>query len=120
MGTWLFSPAGPLGRLYYSSSAPANGDPLSATTTSCFQKLKLASVEEISFKSRDGTLINGFLVKPPDFHAGRKYPTLLRIHGGPVSQFSQEFRYDWQAFAAHGYVVVAANPRGSSGRGEAF
>jgi dipeptidyl aminopeptidase/acylaminoacyl peptidase len=83
-------------------------------------KIKLATTEEITFKSKDGTTVNGLLVKPPDFRAGVKYPTILRIHGGPVYQFSNEFMADWQFFAAHGYVVVAANPRGSAGRGEAY
>lgn len=83
-------------------------------------KLKLAGVEEISFKSKDGTAINGFLVKPPDYQPGKRYPTILRIHGGPVSQFDNSFFFEWQILAARGYVVVAANPRGSSGRGEAF
>src|SRR5262249_39845659 len=83
-------------------------------------RVKLGSVEEINFKSKDGTVINGFVTKPPDFVAGRRYPTLLRIHGGPVSQFTNQFEFEWQLFAAHGYVVVTANPRGSSGRGQDF
>jgi dipeptidyl aminopeptidase/acylaminoacyl peptidase len=81
---------------------------------------KLAAVEEITFQSADGTSIDGFLVKPVDYVAGRRYPTILRIHGGPVYQFSHEFMDDWQVFAANGYAVVAANPRGSSGRGFEF
>ena len=83
-------------------------------------KLKLAASEEISFKSKDGTSINGFIVKPPDFQPGKRYPAILRIHGGPVSQFENSFFFEWQILAARGYVVVAANPRGSSGRGEVF
>lgn len=82
--------------------------------------LKLATTEEIAFASKDGTRINGFVVKPPDYQPGKKYPTILRIHGGPVWQFMNNFMFDWQLFAARGYVVIAANPRGSSGRGEKF
>jgi dipeptidyl aminopeptidase/acylaminoacyl peptidase len=59
-------------------------------------------------------------VKPVDYEPGRRYPTILRIHGGPVYQFSHEFMEDWQVYAANGYAVVAANPRGSSGRGFEF
>ena len=81
---------------------------------------RLAPVEDIRFRSADGTGIDGFLVKPVDYVAGRRYPTILRIHGGPVYQFSHEFMPDWQAYAAAGFVVVAANPRGSSGRGFDF
>ena len=81
---------------------------------------KLAPVEEITFRSADGTVIDGFLVKPVDYVAGKRYPTILRIHGGPVYQFSHEFMEDWQVLAANGFAVVAANPRGSSGRGFEF
>jgi dipeptidyl aminopeptidase/acylaminoacyl peptidase len=93
---------------------------LSHQNDELFAKLKLGAVEEITFKSKDGTAINGFVVKPPDYQAGKRYPTILRIHGGPVLQFDNSFRFEWQMLAAHGYVVVAANPRGSSGRGEMF
>ena len=82
--------------------------------------IRLAPVEEISFKSRDGTPINGFLVRPLDYRTGTRVPTVLRIHGGPVYQFSNEFDFLWQLLASEGYAVVAANPRGSSGRGEKF
>lgn len=81
---------------------------------------RLAPVEDIQFASADGTRIEGFLVKPVDYQPGKRYPTILRIHGGPVYQFSHEFMADWQAYAAHGYAVVAVNPRGSSGRGFDF
>jgi dipeptidyl aminopeptidase/acylaminoacyl peptidase len=83
-------------------------------------QIQLAPVEEISFKSRDGTPINGFLVRPVGYQSGSRVPTVLRIHGGPVYQFSNEFFFEWQLLAAEGFAVVAANPRGSSGRGEKF
>jgi dipeptidyl aminopeptidase/acylaminoacyl peptidase len=81
---------------------------------------RLAPVEAIRFRSRDGAEIEGFLLKPLDYVAGRRYPTILRLHGGPVYQFSHEFMPDWQAYAAAGFAVVAVNPRGSSGRGFDF
>ncbi len=82
--------------------------------------IRLGAVEETSFKSKDGTEIHGFVVKPPDYQLGRRYPAVLRIHGGPVGQFELGFDEEWQWIAANGYVVIAANPRGSSGRGEKF
>lgn len=94
--------------------------PLSHQNHELLTKLRLGTTKQISFKSQDGTEIHGFMVQPPDFQVGKKYPTLVQIHGGPVGQYRNEFMFDWQIFAAHGYVVVAANPRGSSGRGEAF
>jgi dipeptidyl aminopeptidase/acylaminoacyl peptidase len=64
-------------------------------------------------------MVNGFLVRPSDGKPGKR-PTILDIHGGPVGQFGHEFDFSWHYFAAHGYNVVAMNPRGSSGRGQAF
>ena len=94
--------------------------PLSRQNDALMASLRLGTTDEISFKSKDGTEIHGFIVKPPDFQDGRRVPAILRIHGGPVSQFQNEFMTDWQMFAARGYAVIAANPRGSSGRGESF
>ncbi len=94
--------------------------PLSRQNDAWLSRVRLGPVEPISFKSRDGTAINGFVVKPPDFVAGKRYPTILRIHGGPVSQYQNEFDFQLQTLAGHGYLVVVANPRGSSGRGEQF
>ena len=94
--------------------------PLSHQNDQWLPQVKLGAVEPITFRSRDGTSVNGFTVKPPDFTPGRRYATVLRIHGGPVSQFQYEFDFQLQTLAGHGYVVVVANPRGSSGRGEQY
>ncbi|PYP43796.1 MAG: peptidase S9 family protein, partial [Gemmatimonadetes bacterium] len=94
--------------------------PLSHQNDEWLAQTRLAEVEPITFKSRDGTAINGFTLKPPDFVPGKRYPTILRIHGGPVSQYQYEFDFQLQTLAGHGYLVVVANPRGSSGRGERF
>ena len=81
---------------------------------------QLADTEEIHFKAKDGTPLDGLLVKPVGYEPGKRYPTLLRLHGGPVYQFSHEFMPDWQAYAARGYAIVAVNPRGGSGHGFDF
>ena len=80
----------------------------------------LATTREVTVHSRDGTPVSGFILTPPGYTAGHAYPTILRIHGGPVEQYDDSFEFDWQLLAAHGYVVVAGNPRGSSGRGQAY
>ncbi|MEK6687354.1 MAG: S9 family peptidase, partial [Gemmatimonadota bacterium] len=82
--------------------------------------LRLGEVRDIHFKSRDGTAVEAFVYTPPDYVAGQRYPTLLRIHGGPVSQYDRGFNFEAQLFAANGYVVVMTNPRGSSGYGSKF
>ena len=93
--------------------------PLSRANDALLEQLKLAPVEETRFKSSDGTEIHGFLLRPPA-GARDKLPTVLRIHGGPQLQFGASFSPEWQIFAANGYAVVAANPRGSTGRGQDF
>lgn len=82
-------------------------------------KVSLGAVERFKAKSADGTMIDAYLTRPPNAPAG-KLPTILRIHGGPVSQFSTGFNLEWQMLAARGFAVVAANPRGSSGYGRDF
>jgi len=83
-------------------------------------ELKLGTTEEFSCKAKDGNEVHGLITKPPDYEAGHKYPTLLRIHGGPNGQDSHGFNFERQIFAANGYVVVQVNYRGSSGRGEKY
>jgi dipeptidyl aminopeptidase/acylaminoacyl peptidase len=85
-----------------------------------FGELKLGATEEFSCKAKDGNEVHGLIVKPVDYVAGKKYPTLLRIHGGPNGQDAHAFNFERQLFAANGYVVVAVNYRGSSGRGEKY
>jgi dipeptidyl aminopeptidase/acylaminoacyl peptidase len=83
-------------------------------------QIRLGDFEKIRFKSADGTDIEGFLCKPPSFAPELRYPTLLRIHGGPTMQFTFDFNFEAQLFAANGYLVVMVNPRGSSGYGQDF
>ena len=83
-------------------------------------ELKLGATEEFSCKAKDGNEVHGLITKPPDFEKGEKYPTLLRIHGGPNGQDQHAFNFERQLFASNGYVVVAVNYRGSSGRGEKY
>jgi dipeptidyl aminopeptidase/acylaminoacyl peptidase len=100
---------------------------LTSHNDALISELQLGAVEDISFKSKDGTEIHGMLVKPPNYDAARKYPTLLWIHGGPNGQDDHSLPFDTyplqlerQLFAAHGYAVLAINYRGSSGRGAEF
>ncbi len=88
-------------------------------------ELAIGATEDLSFESRDGTEIHGLAVLPPGFVPGRRYPTLLWIHGGPNGQDEHSFAFDdyqfrRQLLAAAGYVVIGVNYRGSSGRGSRF
>jgi len=84
------------------------------------ESLRLGEVINATFPSADGTEIEGIFYLPPGYEEGLKYPTLLRIHGGPVSQYSLSFNFEAHLFASNGYVVVTTNPRGSSGYGQDF
>ncbi len=84
------------------------------------RQLKLTHGEYVHFKSKDGTTISGYLYKPLDYVPGKKYPTILRPHGGPVWAYYAEFDHLPQLYAANGYVVLFPNPRGSTGYGQEF
>jgi dipeptidyl aminopeptidase/acylaminoacyl peptidase len=82
--------------------------------------LQPAATEGFSASAKDGTEVHGLIVKPNTFLPGRRYPALLRIHGGPNGQDSYAWSFERELFAANGYVVVAVNYRGSNGRGSAY
>ena len=82
--------------------------------------LKLGSVERITAKSTGNTDVEGWVVKPPGFNAGKKYPLVFEIHGGPHGMYNVGFSPAYQNFAASGFVVLYTNPRGSTGYGSAF
>jgi dipeptidyl aminopeptidase/acylaminoacyl peptidase len=87
--------------------------------------LPLGRTEVIQWKSADGRAVEGLLTYPVGYEAGKRYPLLLVIHGGPAGVFSQTYTalpspYPVAAFAARGYAVLRANPRGSTGYGKEF
>jgi dipeptidyl aminopeptidase/acylaminoacyl peptidase len=82
---------------------------------------KLGAVEELTWKSSaDGLEIQGWLVYPPEFDPDTQYPLILEIHGGPHTAYGPHFSVEAQLFAAAGYVVLYANPRGSTSYGDEF
>jgi dipeptidyl aminopeptidase/acylaminoacyl peptidase len=102
---------------------PASGGTLTRlthTNDALLSQLKLSPGEYVHFKSKDGTTVSGYLYKPLDYTPGKKVPTLLRPHGGPVWAWYGEFQPVIQLFAAHGYAVLLPNPRGSSGYGQKY
>ncbi|MEJ2542248.1 MAG: S9 family peptidase, partial [Gemmatimonadota bacterium] len=93
---------------------------LTAVNDSVLALLELGEVREERWESAPGVEVEGFVHLPPDYEPGRRYPLLLRLHGGPVSQYSHSFNFEAHLFAANGYVVLSPNPRGSSGYGQDF
>jgi dipeptidyl aminopeptidase/acylaminoacyl peptidase len=82
----------------------------------------LQAAEEVRWKGAEDTEVSGWVVKPPDFNASRKWPLLVLIHGGPQGAWNDNWGYRWnpQVFASAGYVVFMPNPRGSTGYGQKF
>jgi dipeptidyl aminopeptidase/acylaminoacyl peptidase len=122
------APGGRLAVLLSTPSAPdevyavePNGSlrQLSHQNDAWLAQVAVAPVTRTTLASKDGTEVHGFLVNPPAA-ATRPFPTVLFNHGGPQAQFDASFDLDWQILAGHGYAVVATNPRGSTGRGEAY
>jgi dipeptidyl aminopeptidase/acylaminoacyl peptidase len=104
----------------YASNPKACCEPVRLTHVNdeFLSKIALASVERFKARSADGTSIDAFLTRPAGSQG--RLPAILRIHGGPVSQYSTGFNLEWQMLAAQGFAVEAANPRGSSGYGRDF
>lgn len=81
----------------------------------------LGEVRKITVaSSHDGKTIEGWLTLPPGYVEGQKVPLILEIHGGPFTAYGPHFSTDNQLYAAGGYAVLSANPRGSTSYGEAF
>jgi dipeptidyl aminopeptidase/acylaminoacyl peptidase len=85
-----------------------------------FSDITHSEPEEIWYSSFDGRKVQGWILKPPDFDASKKYPMILQIHGGPHSAYGNVYTHEFQWMAAKGYVVLFTNPRGSTSYGQAF
>jgi dipeptidyl aminopeptidase/acylaminoacyl peptidase len=94
--------------------------PLTHQNDAWLDEVQLGTTEDFSAKGKDGTTVNGLLVTPAGYRAGTRIPTLVRIHGGPNGQDQHAFNLERELFAANGYAVIAANYRGSAGRGAAY
>src|ERR1700722_10866379 len=104
------------------AGAAGGGEPVGITHTNdaLISQLRLSPGEYVHFKSKDGTTVAGYLYKPLDYVAGKKAPTILIPHGGPVWAWYAEFQAKIQWLNAAGYAVVTPNPRGSTGYGQKF
>ncbi len=84
------------------------------------KEVDVRPAESMWVEGAGGAKIQVFIVKPHGFEAGRKYPLILNVHGGPQMQWTDGFRGDWQVYPGAGYVVAFANPHGSTGYGQDF
>ena len=84
--------------------------------------LAFSAAEQFTFQGWNGETVHGYVVKPKDFQAGKRYPTAFLIHGGPQGSFGNSWSYRWnpQTYASRGYAVVMIDFHGSTGYGQAF
>jgi|SRR5579871_892471 len=108
--------------IYRASSAGGAPVALTHLNDAVLGTHQLTPLEEFWVDSPDGSRVQSFVVKPPNFKPDGKYPVILLIHGGPEGFWGYDWTYRWnaQVFAAAGYVVVEPNPRGSTGYGQKF
>jgi len=108
--------------LYRASSAGGAPVALTRLNDAILERYQLTPLEELWVEGADRTRVHSFLVKPPDFKPGQKYPVLFLIHGGPQGAWGESWSYRWnpQVMAAAGFLVVMPNPRGSTGYGQKF
>jgi dipeptidyl aminopeptidase/acylaminoacyl peptidase len=85
-------------------------------------QVAMSPLEPFWFAGAHGDKVQGFLVKPPNFDPGKKYPVKFLIHGGPQGAWDDDWSYRWnpELFAANGYVVIMINFHGSTGYGQKF
>lgn len=92
---------------------------LTSLNRALLDEIDLGAIEEVWYKGPDGNDLQGWILKPPDFDPHKKYPSILEIHGGPLTQYGNFFMHEFYYLAAGGYVVYFTNPRGGRGYGEA-
>ena len=100
-------------------TCPPSRSVLAAANAGLLAERDLGAIEEIQYPS-GGKTIQGWIVKPPAFDAAKKYPLLVDIDDAPRRMCGVDFRLRAQIFAARGFVVLCANPRGTPGYGEEF
>ncbi len=108
--------------IFRADSDGSNIKQLTTTNSEFLAPFKLNKLEELEWTGAGKTKIHGFMLKPSDFDATKKYPLLVLIHGGPQSAWNNNWGNRWnpQVFANAGYVVFMPNPRGSTGYGKTF
>ena len=95
---------------------------LTQINTAVLSQVDMQPLEPFWFTGAANQRVEGFLVKPPDFDAKKKYPVKFLIHGGPEGAWGDDWSYRWnpELFAGDGYVAIMINFHGSTGYGQAF
>jgi dipeptidyl aminopeptidase/acylaminoacyl peptidase/tetratricopeptide (TPR) repeat protein len=108
--------------IYSAGSDGRRFRPLTRINDALFAGITMTPPESVVFTGEGGARVQMWIVKPPMFDPGRKYPLVLWVHGGPQTAFLDAWSYRWNValWAAQGYVMALPNPRGSTGFGQQF
>jgi dipeptidyl aminopeptidase/acylaminoacyl peptidase len=100
----------------------AAAHPVTHENDALVAQLALNPAEDFWFTGANGAKVQGFVIKPPNWQSGKRYPGILLIHGGPQGAWLDQWhgRWNYQMFAATGAALVIVNPRGSTGYGQKF
>jgi dipeptidyl aminopeptidase/acylaminoacyl peptidase len=103
------------------ASIDGRGEKKLTTFNDAFVKdVEAVTADRILYPSKDGTQVEGWVLKPRGYDPARAWPLILAMHGGPHGAYGYDFSFEHQLFAANGYLVVYTNPRGSTNYGEKF
>ncbi len=108
-----------VGVLHLGSDDDQDRDILTSLNAAFHDEVIAVEPEEIWLDSTDKARVHGWVMKPTNYHAPKRYASVLQVHGGPHAQYGWVYFHEMQLLAAEGYVVVYTNPRGSKGYGEA-
>lgn len=117
-----FGIADPLnpGDIYHVDLREGTEERLTQLNQTLLAELELSEPKRFYAQAKGGPRVDGWVMKPAGYAAGKRYPTILEIHGGPMMMYAAAFFFEFQLMAAQGYGVIYSNPRGSQGYGEAF
>ncbi len=107
------------GELYVMDMETHRTKKVSDVNGALLDEIELGEVETVWIKGPHGNDLQGWVIKPPNFDPKEKYPSILEIHGGPLTQYGFNFMHEFYFLAAQGYMVHFSNPRGGRGYGEA-
>jgi len=108
------------GEVFFASTSGADQRQLTFTNRDYLASVAVSEPEAFTVKDSAGLDVHAWIMRPPNAVAGKRYPTILDIHGGPETEFGNSFFHEFQYLAGKGYNVVYADPRGSVGFGYQF
>jgi dipeptidyl aminopeptidase/acylaminoacyl peptidase len=106
------------GQIYIQQSGSYKEKQITKINKKLFSIIDFGTIEEVWIKGSDQNDLQGWILKPPGFDPTKKNPSILEIHGGPLTQYGEFFMHEFYFLAAAGYVVHFCNPRGGRGYGE--